>query len=346
MPSLLVLGGSHFVGRAAVAEGLARGWEVTTFHRGAGNPAQPEVRTLRGDRTDPAGVALLRGGAWDLVIDTWSGAPQAAAATAQLLSGHADRYAYVSSCSVYTAPPTPGAGEQDQVVDADTFGPDDGDYPALKRGAELAIAAAFGERALFARAGLILGPHENVGRLTWWLQRLARGGEVLCPGPPELPLQLIDARDLAAFLFTATAAGHGGPVNVISRRGHATMGSLLTACHAVAAPAQTRLTWVDPEVITAAGIAAWEELPIWLPASHAYAAMHDFDVRRAHDWGLRPRPVSDTVADTWAWMCALEAPPPLRSGLTAPGVSPAREHAVLTSWRARERWPGRPKTVK
>ena len=334
MPALLVLGGSHFVGRAAVHEGLARGWEVTTFHRGPGDPVHPEVRTLRGDRTDRTDLQALARDDWDLVIDTWAGAPSAAAAAAQLLADQAGRYAYVSSGSVYTAPPTPGAGEDDPVVDGDPAA-QDGEYPELKRGCEIAIGAAFGDRALFARAGLIIGPHENVGRLTWWLGRMARGGEVMCPGPPELPLQYIDARDLAAFLFDATAAGHGGPVNVVSRRGHATMGSLLEACAAAAAPPHTRLTWVDPRLIQDAEIAPWEELPIWLPGDHEYAAMHDYDVRRAHEWGLRPRPPAETGIDTWEWLSALGAPPPLPPDRPAPGVSAERERAVLETWHNR-----------
>ena len=71
--TLLVLGGSGFVGPALVLEGLARGYSVTTFHRGTGGWAHPEVHTIRGDRLDPASLAPLREHPWDLVIDTWSG---------------------------------------------------------------------------------------------------------------------------------------------------------------------------------------------------------------------------------------------------------------------------------
>jgi 2'-hydroxyisoflavone reductase len=338
--SLLVLGGSAFVGRAVVEEGLRRGITVTTFNRGHGW-RHPDAQSLIGDRLQPDTLEQLRGERWDLVVDTWSGAPRAARNTAAVLADQAERYVYISSGSVYAPPPPRGADESAPVVDAS---PDahDGSYPELKRGSELAITAAFGERALLARCGLILGPHEDVGRLPWWLIRMAQGGEVLCPGPPELELQYIDARDLARFVLDAAPAGISGPLNVVSRRGHATMGSLLETCRSVAATPGTELTWLSPEAIQAAGIEPWTELPIWLPPDHELIAMHDINVERAHAAGLRCRPLADTVADTWAWLCSLEGAPPLRDDLPRPGLRPSRERAALAAWRtASSEQPGR-----
>ena len=87
-----------------------------------------------------------------------------------------------------------------------------------------------GDRCLFARPGLILGPRENIGRLPWWLRRVAKGGDVLAPGPRDLAVQYIDARDLAAFAIDT--ALHG-PVNVLSRPGHTTMAEVLALCNEV-----------------------------------------------------------------------------------------------------------------
>jgi len=332
--ALLVLGGSGFVGPAVVTEGLARGFEVTTFNRGTGGWTHRAVDTIHGDRLDPAGLARLRERRWDLVVDTWSGAPRAVRDSAHALSDRAGRYVYISSESVYAPPPRRGADESTPTVDAE---PDAAatDYAADKRGAEIAVERAFGERALLARAGLILGPREDVGRLTWWLARMARGGQILCPGPPELPLQYIDARDLAAFAIDAAVAGHSGPFNAVSRRGHATMGSLLETCRAVSGARDAELSWVGAETIVAAGIESWTELPVWIPADHEYAAMHDSNVERAHAAGLRCRPVQETVADTWAWLSALPAPPPLRAGAVPAGLAPEREREVLRAWAGR-----------
>jgi nucleoside-diphosphate-sugar epimerase len=333
-PTLLVLGGSSFVGRAVVDDGLARGWQVTVFNRGRTGSVDPRAERVVGDRLEPASLAPLLECDWDVVVDTWSGAPCAARDSAAMLADRAARYAYISSCSVYAPPPPMGLDESAPTVDASPDA-EHGDYPALKRGAELAIAAAFGERALLARAGLILGPHEDVGRLPWWLARMAAGGEVLAPGPPDLQLQYVDARDLAGFVIDAALAGHGGPFNVVSRPGHATMASLLDACRTVAAPPGTRLTWVDADAVVAAGIEPWTELPVWLPPGHEYAGLHAADVERAHAAGLTTRPVRETVADTWTWLSSLEGPPPLRPDLPRPGLAPDKERAVLAAWRRR-----------
>ena len=329
---LLVLGGSSFLGRAVAEDGLERGWRVATFNRGTRPPVSPDVEALSGDRLVPGDLGVLRERRWDVVVDTWSGAPSAVRDSAAALRDGAARYVYVSSGSVYAPPPRIGGDESAPVVEAS---PDAGDvdYPERKRGAELAVLAAFGDRALLARAGTIVGPHEDVGRLPWWLLRLARGGEVLAPGPADLPLQLIDARDLAAWMLDAAATGHSGPFNAVSRSGHATMGGLLEACRA-ATGGDAELSWVDAAAVERAGIEAWTELPIWLPPTHEYRALHEADVERAHAAGLRARPVQETVRDTWAWLESVDHRPRVRPDLPPLGLDPVKERRVLAAWHA------------
>jgi nucleoside-diphosphate-sugar epimerase len=330
--TLLVLGGGRFVGRTAVLEGLARGWEVSTLNRGSGW-VHPSARHLIGDRLDPNGLASLAQGTWDIVLDTWAGPPHAVRESARALAGRTSHYVYVSSASVYVPPPPMGTDETAPTVAAS---PDasEGDYAECKRGAELAVLEAFGEHALLARAGIIVGPYEDVGRLTWWLRRSAEGGEILAPGPPEFPLQYVDARDLVTFALDAALGGHHGPFNVISRRGHATMRALLEACVAVAGAADAELTWVDPDAIEAAGIEGWTELPMWLPPGE-FDGMLGFTVEHAHGAGLRCRPVQETVSDTWEWLSASPEQVPRRAGLPSTGLDAARERQVLAEWHAR-----------
>lgn len=329
--SLLVLGGSAFVGRALVSEGLEDAWEVTTFNRGVSGGSDAGARAVIGDRLDLQSLDQLTDRDWDLVVDTWSGAPRAVRDSARALRDRAARYAYISTESVYAAPPPLGATESALTV---TASPDaeDGSYPELKRGAEVALEQVFSDRSLLARAGLILGPHENVGRLTWWLSRMARGGEILCPGPADMPIQYVDARDLARFVIAAASSGHSGAFNVVCRRGHATMGSLLEACCAAAGAADAVMSWVDPDTIAAAGIEPWQELPVWIPPEHEFAGMHDANVEHAHRAGLVCRPVNDTVRDTWEWFSTLDITVPVRPDLPALGIEPERERAVLGDW--------------
>ncbi|OMI40854.1 NAD-dependent epimerase/dehydratase family protein [Streptomyces sparsogenes] len=335
---LLLLGGTEFVGRAVAEEALARDWQVTVFNRGRHEPPAG-VAALRGDRSAAGGLAALEGagaGEWDVVVDTWTGAPSAVRDAARLLAGRAGHYVYVSSRSVYAYPAPAGLDEDGPLVEAS---PDAGEveYAEAKRGGELAAEAAFGDRALLARAGLILGPYENVGRLPWWLTRIAGaarggtlGGRVLAPGPRDLPLQYIDVRDLAAWLLDAAERGLGGPYNLVSPPGHATFGELLEACVA-ATGSDAELCWTDPETVLAAGVEPWTELPIWLPPGELYDTVHQSDVSRALAAGLRCRPVAETVAATWEWLCALGGRAPHRPDRPPVGLDPEREARVLAA---------------
>ncbi|MGW2327904.1 NAD-dependent epimerase/dehydratase family protein [Streptomyces sp. NPDC001700] len=325
---LLMLGGTEFVGRAVIEEALVRGWQVTAFNRGRrGTP--PEVTALRGDRTAPGGLAALEDGEWDVVVDTWSGAPSVVREAARLLAGRVRTYVYVSSRSVYAYPAPAGQAEDGPVVEAS---PDsvDVDYAQAKRGGELAALSVFGDHALLARAGLILGPYEDVGRLPWWLTRIARGGPVLAPGPRDLPLQYVDARDLAVWLLDAAERGLGGPYNVVSPQGHTTMGELLETCVRVT-DSSAELRWTDPHRILAADIAPWTDLPIWLPPGELYDTLHAADVSKALAAGLHCRPIAETVTDTWTWLRDSDGPAPQGVGL-----SPEKEAEVLAAQRQRE----------
>ncbi|MEU7133584.1 NAD-dependent epimerase/dehydratase family protein [Streptomyces sp. NPDC046261] len=323
---LLILGGTEFVGRAVTDEALGRGWEVTVFHRGH-HPAPAGAVALRGDRRAGDGLAALAHGEWDIVVDTWAAEPSAVRDAARLLAGRAGTYVYVSSGSVYRHPRPAGLGEDAPVVDGS---PDAGEveYPQAKRGGELAAAAAFGDRALLVRAGLILGPGENIGRLPWWLLRMARGGPVLAPGPRDLGIQYIDARDLAAWSLDAAARGLGGPYNAISRPGHATMGELLEACaHVTGGTAELR--WTAPEKILDAGIEPWSHLPVWVPPGEQHETLHQGGVDKAFAAGLHCRPVAETVSDTWSWLQELGGIPPQRPDRPTVGLDPETEAKAL-----------------
>ncbi|MFD5050549.1 SDR family oxidoreductase [Streptomyces tendae] len=328
---LLVLGGTEFVGRAVVEAALGRGWEVTVLHRGRHAPP-PGVQALHGDRTAPDGLDALAEGTWDAVVDTWSAAPRAVRDAARLLRGRAGRYVYVSSCSVYAWAPPAGYAEDAPLVEGASADAGQMDYARDKRGAELALLDAFGaDRSLLVRAGLILGPLENVGRLPWWLNRMARGGPVLAPGPRDLPLQYIDVRDLADWMLGALERELSGPYNLASPPGHTTMGGLLEACAAVTG-GTAELRWTAPETVLAAGIEPWGQLPVWTPpGSDLHDALQGADVSSALATGLVCRPVGDTVADTWAWLRTLGGTAPQRPDRPPVGLDPQAEAKALAA---------------
>jgi 2'-hydroxyisoflavone reductase len=325
---LLVLGGTHHVGRAVVEEALARGDEVTTVTRGVSGAPAAGAAARYADRTDPEQLrAALGDDTWDAVIDTWSLAPRVVRDSAELLADRARHYGYVSSRSVYAWPIPPGADETAPVVEADADSEESADYAAAKMGGELATLRYFDGRSVLARAGLILGPYEGVGRMPWWLRRIERGGDVLAPGPRDLPLQYIDGRDLARWMLHAADEGISGTFNTVSRPGHATMESLLTAAVA-ATGSNANLVWVAPEVLDAAGVQGWTELPVWISPDGEGASLHDGNVDAIYATGLVCRPVEETVTDTWRWLQA-EGDPPVKPGRPAHGLDPDKEAEIL-----------------
>ncbi|MGC5016322.1 NAD-dependent epimerase/dehydratase family protein [Streptosporangium sp. DT93] len=327
---LLILGGTRHMGRSIIEAAARRGDTVTIVNRGLSGRPPASVDAREADRTRPGALAdALGDDRWDAVIDTWAGAPWVARDAARLLRDRTGHYGYVSSRSVYRWPPAPGFDESAPVVDGDQDGTDEKFYPAAKRGAEIAISRVFGERALLARAGLILGPYEDVGRLPWWLRRLSRGGPALAPGPADRPLQYLDGRDLAEWMLAAAERGLGGIFNTVSPPGHTTMGRLLEEVRA-ATGSVARLVWTDPAVIEAAGIAPWTELPIWTPPTGEMAGLHAGDVTAAAGAGLTCRSVRETVHDTWDWL-RVEGEPEHRADRPPVGLDPERERAVLAT---------------
>lgn len=315
-----------------VEEALARGDDVTTLTRGVSGAPADGARARYADRTDPEQLRSALGeDTWDAVIDTWSLAPRVVRDAVRLLNGRVGHYGYVSSRSVYQWPIPPRSDESAPVVDGEAGSEDASDYAAAKRGGELAVLENFDGPSVIARAGLILGPYEGVGRMPWWFRRIERGGDVLAPGPRDMPLQYIDCRDLAIWLLHAADKGISGVFNSVSQPGLATMESLLKAVIA-ATGSDANLVWADPEVIEAADIQGWTELPVWVPPVGEAASLHDGDVSAIYAAGLVCRPVEETVAGTWSWL-QVEGYPPARPGRPRHGLDPDRERAVLASLR-------------
>jgi nucleoside-diphosphate-sugar epimerase len=248
--------------------------------------------------------------------------------SAGLLDGRAAHYTYISSRSVYVWPLSPGADESAPVVDGDPGSADATDYARAKRGAELALLEQFSGDVVLARAGLVLGPYEVVGRLPWWLNRLAAGGRVPAPGPRDRPLQYIDGRDLAEWCLHAGRSGVTGAFNAVSETGHTTIGALLDQAVATTG-SRAELVWCDPETVESAGVSGWTDFPIWVPPTGELAGLHDCDVSAALSAGLRCRPMEATVEDTWTWL-QREGTPVATSGRAGDlGLSAQQEHALL-----------------
>ena len=317
---LLLLGGPKFLGRAVADDALERGHELTFFNRGRTNPGLfPEVEKLVGDRDGD--LRALDGRRWDAVIDTSGYVPRVVRASAETLSD-SGLYCFVSSISVYKdlSQKNDENGTLAELGELPADELTDESYGPLKALCENVIRKIFGGRAIIVRPGLIAGPHDPTGRFTYWPHRIARGGEVLVPAPPERLTQLIDARDLGEWIVALCEHGVAGTFNA-THPGLA-WSDLVEACEWVS-ESDVDIKWVPDAFLLDHNVGTWMELPLWIPDPRI-EALHA-DVTRAVAAGLAFRPLAETAR------AALDD-----AGTTdAAGLTPEREAELLAAWHGR-----------
>lgn len=314
---LLVLGGTRFLGRHLVDLALARGDEVAVFTRGKQPNHWPgRVTALTGNRDQAIspGLRALEDGTWDAVVDTSGYLPRVVRQSAELLSGRVGRYLFVSSISVFTDASRSGLTENDPVgVLEDPNTEEIGKhYGPLKAACERVVAEAYGPRALNVRPGLIVGPHDPTDRFGYWVARFVhpallgdRDANAVVPNPPTRPIQLVDARDLAAFMLELLDKGLEGTYNATSPAGQWTMGSMVDALREVGGADAPEARWVDEDILIDKKVDPWTGLPLWIPLSFAdEAGFMEIDCTKADRAGLRTRPLVDTIRDTAQWLAA------------------------------------------
>ena len=334
---VLVIGGTRFVGRHFVTAALARGHELTLFNRGTSTPFDG-VATIHGDRHRD--LDRLAGRRWDVVVDTCGLLPRAVRASAEALRDAVGAYVFISSQSVYADVSRPGVDEsapletltEEQLDKANGIDPSTasavtyGDmYGGLKVLCEQAAEGVMPGRVLVVRPGLIVGPYDYTDRFTYWVARVARGGEVLAPGRSGRHVQFIDARDLGEWLLTMIEKRRTGVYNGNGLPGAVTMGQLLDECKTVSG-SDASFVWADEEFLIREQVRAWSELPLWLPESEPSLRGFMFaNVDKAVDDGLTFRSLTETVADTLAWHQTRASSAEMKAGL-----DPQKEEKLLS----------------
>jgi 2'-hydroxyisoflavone reductase len=337
---ILIIGGSKFLGRHLSDSAIGRGHDLTVFNRGKiSASAGSGVEYIQGDRHKDLGK--LAGNMWDAVIDTCGYLPQSLDVSTKTLNNSVGRYVFISSISAYAGFEKLGMDETSSLAELtdeqrarfaefdlsqDVTAPVLGEaYGPLKAACERVVTRTMGDKALNVRPGLIVGPYDPTDRFTYWVMRVARGGEFVAPGRPERPVQFVDARDLSDWTIRAVENALAGDFNLNGRPGGISMGGALDAIRDTVNEAAAPV-WVDEAFIEREEVQPWGELPLFLPESDAsYAGFMDVNIDKALDTGLNIRPIDETVKDTFEW----------RHGESFPmraGISPEREAELLRKW--------------
>lgn len=323
---LLILGGTVFLGRHLVAAAVAHHHEITLFNRGVSNPGLfAGIESLHGDRND--GFAPLSGRRWDAVIDVAPYFPRQVRLASTIDAAH---YTLISTISVFADFSEVGLTEQSPVGtldDPESESAHPSAYGPLKALCEQAALEATGGKALVLRPGLIVGPFDPTGRFTYWPWRIAAGGEVLVPDGPHVPVQVIDARDLAEWTIRMIEAGASGTYNATGPSAPLTLGGVFEVCRG-ASHSPSTLTWVPEPFLLEQSVSPWTQMPLWVGNNPAMAGFARVDVTKAMAAGLTYRPIAETVRDTLRWALAESAPP-------LAGISREREATVLALWHTR-----------
>ncbi len=327
---LLLLGGTVFLGKHIAKAALASGHDVTLFHRGIhGAELFPDAERVLGDRD--GGLDALKGRRFDAVIDMSGYLPRVVRQSAEQLAHVASHYTFISSISAYRSFVTLGLTEDAPLAElpADTEENIGEWYGALKARCEDVVRESFPDRHLQIRPGLIVGPDDPSDRFTYWVARLDRDGEVLAPGRPGHPVQVIDVRDLAAWTLAMVERSAHGTYNAAGPEHPLTLGEVLAVCQEIGRGSGP-ITWVSEEFLAGQGVAPWSEMPLFVPESDPDAiGMESVSIAKALGAGLRFRPLRETVRDTLAW----ERTRPRQLAWRA-GISPERERALLAAWHA------------
>ena len=329
---ILVIGGTAFVGRHIAAAALDAGHDVTLFHRGkTGADLFPQATHLTGDRDED--LSALADGRYDATIDVCAYFPRQVRSLATALDGRGGTYVFISSVSAYSASVPANYDESAplaEVDDPEATEITNENYGGLKVACERVSTELFGPDRTIIRPTYVIGPYDRSYRFTWWVDRLARGGTVLAPGDPDDPIQLIDARDQAAFTISLLERSITGTFHTVSPAPPFGFGQMLEAIAAQVAPPGTELVWAASDFLVEQGVDG-ATLPLWAEGESDAANMSTANPAAAFTAGLAPRPLRETVADIRA---EDRVPGVTRAGI---GISAEREAEVLARWAAESR---------
>lgn len=297
---ILFLGGTGFLGPVQVEYALARGHRVTLFNRGRSAAglfgARAELLIGNRDAKIDQGLTALAGERrWDVVIDNSGYLPRHVRDSVELLKNRVDRYVYVSTVAVYdpsgattldeSSPLRRMANPQDEEMSWTNYGPQKAECDRI-------VQESLGHSATIVRPTYVVGPGDETDRFTYWVERIARGGDVLGPSDPKNELQWVDVRDLCPWMVTLSEYSVPGIFNAAGPAAPVSWEQVLETISPMAKE-PVRLHWATAEVLT--------QLEIDLPLVSPGRPSRHFVNAASQKAGLRYRPLAETATATLEW---------------------------------------------
>ncbi|KPB04275.1 NAD-dependent epimerase/dehydratase family protein [Bacillus sp. CHD6a] len=340
---ILVIGGTRFLGRFIIEEALKQGHEVTMFNRGNHLDLFPQVECIVGDRNKD--LSLLEAGKWDVAIDTCGFTPKALAESTKVLADKVEHYTFISSISVYKDWIPANIKEDypiqfltEKEIEEIGYGTQEqinAHYGALKAESERAAEENMPNKVLHVRSGLLVGPYDYSDRFSYWVNRVAEGGEVLAPGRKEREIQYIDARDMALWILKMADEKITGTFNVTGPTTPATMEDYLSTCKKVSV-SDANFIWAEESFLLEQQVAPWTEMPLWIPEEHPlvegsepWRGASSINMEKALEHRLEVRPLEETVRDV------LDFELSRREEERKAGIHKEKEQNVLNAWKTR-----------
>jgi nucleoside-diphosphate-sugar epimerase len=301
MDRALVIGGTRFIGRHAVAELLEHGYEVTLFNRGnRENPFADDERVahVAGDRTDEDALADAAASVDpDVVLDMVAYHP-GEVETATRIFADAGAYVYVSSGAVYADDEIPKREGETRLQDcSDAQAKDDS-------GATYGPRKAEGDRAIFAsaerganatsvRPTVVYGPYDYTERVDYWIDRVDSFDRVVVPGDGTFVWHLAYVADVAAALRVVAERGQAGEAYNVADRNAATLGRFVESI-ADALDADVDIVHAGGRELSVAGLDGSD-----FPLYGAYPHLLSVEKLAALGWESTPLPeaLDRTVAE-------------------------------------------------
>jgi 2'-hydroxyisoflavone reductase len=215
------------------------------------------------------------------------------------------------------------------------MGKDSANYGGGKTLCEKAAEEAMPGRVTIVRPGFMIGPRDTSGRFLYWPVRESLGGVMIVPGAPQDPIQIIDVRDVAAWIIHCLEQAIFGVYNVTGPAKPLSMNGMVESVRKGTAAA-VEFVWIDNGFLDSNGVPEGQ-FPLYAPPTGLSAGLHRCNCTRALSRGLVLRPLSETAGDSLAWYRSL---PPALQSVVAPQFAsrPNQQTWLETEKRLLQSW--------